>query len=67
MLATITIRLNGEERQISVGTTLAELLGEAKPGHAAAINGEVIPRREWQTRLLFEGDVVEFVRAIQGG
>ena len=67
MLATIRIRLNGEEREVDVGTTLADLLGEPRPGYAAAVNGEVVPRREWPARLLFEGDTVEFVRAIQGG
>lgn len=67
MLATIRVRLNGEEREVSVGTTLADLLGEPRPGYAAAVNGEVIPKREWPQRTLFEGDTIEFVRAIQGG
>ncbi len=63
----VRVRLNGEVREVDEGTTLLQLLGEPRPGRAAAVNGEVVPRSEWARRVLAEGDEVEFVRAIQGG
>ncbi|WP_245889012.1 sulfur carrier protein ThiS [Glycomyces artemisiae] len=39
---------------------------EARRGIAAAVNGEVVPRSEWD-RALADGDAVEVLTATQGG
>ncbi len=67
MRQTVHIRLNGEPRELPAGTTLAELLGEPQAGLAAAVNGRVVPAREWATYRLQDGDRVECVRAVGGG
>ena len=36
-------------------------------GVAAAVNGEVVPRRSWAGAALRDGDRVEVVTAVQGG
>ncbi|MFN7709094.1 MAG: sulfur carrier protein ThiS [Sphingobacteriia bacterium] len=36
-------------------------------GIAVAINGQVVPRGQWASRTLAEGDRLEVVRAFQGG
>ena len=36
-------------------------------GVAAAVNGEVVPRRSWPGTQLRDGDQVEVVTAVQGG
>ena len=64
------IRVNGKDEQVSA-VTVAELLaarGITKPkGVAVALNGAVVPRAQWATTALRAGDVVEIVRAMQGG
>lgn len=64
--------VNGEHRSVSSGTTVAELIEElghdpAGRGVAAAINGEVVPRGEWATTAVGDGDKVEILTAIGGG
>jgi sulfur carrier protein len=34
---------------------------------AAAVNGDVVPRRAWAATPLRDGDQVEVVTAVQGG
>jgi sulfur carrier protein len=40
---------------------------EAGRGVAAAVDGEVVPRGEWPTTELGEGQEVEILQAVQGG
>ena len=65
------MRINGVEEEVEV-TTLAELLvvrgvDPAARFLAIAVNGAVVPRREWASRALSPGDTVEIVRPLQGG
>ena len=67
-----TILLNGEERQVADGTTVAALLDtldvpEKGRGVAIAIDAEVVPRGAWPDTALPDGAQVEVVIAIQGG
>ena len=68
----MTILLNGEARDLAPGTTVRALLdaldvpGGAR-GVAVAVDAEVVPRGEWETVELAEGQKVEVVGAIQGG
>ena len=66
------IELNGRPRDLPSGTTLEVLVGEAlgaaaPRGIAVALDGEVMPRREWAQTELGEGQKVEVLAAIQGG
>jgi sulfur carrier protein len=65
------IRINGQDEVLNA-ETLAALLEEkavdvAQRGIAVALNGSVVPRSAWAATLLKTGDVVEIVRARQGG
>jgi sulfur carrier protein len=66
----VLIELNGERREVTVGTTVAELVEQAterRRGVAVAREGEVVPRSEWPQTELAEGDRVEILQAVQGG
>jgi sulfur carrier protein len=66
----MTVTVNGDQRELAPGTTLADLVTQLVPaarGVAAALNGEVIPRRGWPAAALADGAVVEVVTAVQGG
>ncbi|WP_011565337.1 sulfur carrier protein ThiS [Rubrobacter xylanophilus] len=65
------IRLNQESVELDGGRlTVRRLLEERRiPDKAivVAVNGEVVPREEWGSRALSEGDEVEIVHAVAGG
>lgn len=68
----MSIYLNGEERQISPGLTVYQLLAELgmdpqRPGTAVAVDGEVVFRQDWKDKVLAPGSQVEIVRAVAGG
>jgi sulfur carrier protein len=67
---TVTVTVNGENRDLPPGVTLADVvsqLTESPKGVAAAVNGEVVPRGAWPATGLAERDEVEIVTAVQGG
>ena len=65
------ISVNDETREIPEGSTLSNLLTslalEDLRGWAVAINEQVIPSEEMNTRKLFEGDRILLIQATQGG
>ncbi|MET9833201.1 sulfur carrier protein ThiS [Streptomyces sp. NPDC006385] len=66
----VTISVNGERRRIEPGTALDALvksLTAAPSGVAAALNETVVPRAQWPSTSLSEGDRVEVLTAVQGG
>ena len=66
----MTVTVNGDPRERAPGTTLADLVTQLVPsakGIAAAVNGEVVPRRAWPETKLADGTAVEVVTAVQGG
>jgi thiazole synthase len=68
----VRIELNGEPRELGDGATLAEAVrksgaGEGGRGVAVALDGEVVPRSDWERTALREGQQVEVLAAIQGG
>jgi len=66
----MTVSVNGRPQDLPEGTTVADLVDRlAAPGRgtAVAVAGEVLPRGQWRTRRLSEGDVVELLVAVQGG
>lgn len=67
----MVIVMNGKEKEIPDGTTLATLLQDSQAdqmeGVAVAINSAVVPRRRWSEVVLHDGDKVEVIHAVQGG
>ena len=57
------ITINGERRELGELATV-EAAGR---GVAVALDGEVVPRGEWATTEVREGQQVEVLRAVQGG
>ena len=68
----VELTVNGEARHADPETTVAELMEQmgfdpAARGVAVAVNGAVVPNPSWNKKQLAEGDVVEIIRAVQGG
>ncbi|KOV70943.1 sulfur carrier protein ThiS [Streptomyces sp. MMG1121] len=66
----ISISVNGERRDVAAGTALDSVvrsLAAAPSGVAAAVNETVVPRAQWASTPLGEGDRVEILTAVQGG
>ena len=66
------IELNGERIDLDLPATVAAVVeragaGGPRRGVAVAVDGEVVPRSEWDRRRLSDGQRVEVVGAIQGG
>jgi sulfur carrier protein len=66
------VAVNGAARELPDGASVAGALAElgvenTARGVAVAVQGEVVPRREWTTLSLRDGDRVEVLSAIQGG
>ncbi len=64
----MNITLNGEAATTEAAT-VAELVSEVgapEAGTAVAVDGEVVPRSEWATKLA-EGAAVDILTAVQGG
>jgi sulfur carrier protein len=76
------IRLNGSEHTVpdraSVSTLVSQVTGRilapngqaadgGKLGIAVARNAGVVPRSQWSSTALADGDDVELVTAVQGG
>lgn len=63
------IRVNGESYDFE-GITLEEVLKKlamSTRGVAVARNGEIVPRAEWTSTIMYENDHVEIVTAAAGG
>lgn len=68
--ASVRIRVNGRERMVPEGTTVADLVREAgKEPEAVAVEwrGEILPRPRYGEARLAAGDRVELVHFVQGG
>jgi sulfur carrier protein len=68
----VEVQLNGEPRELPDGATVETAMREAGAtgngrGVAVAVDGEVVPRGEWDSTRLREGQQVEVLRAVQGG
>jgi sulfur carrier protein len=68
----LTVVLNGQTHQLPDGATLLDAVRAAGGsadgrGVAAAVDGEVVPRGEWESRPLTADERVEVLQAVQGG
>ncbi|MGW5658959.1 sulfur carrier protein ThiS [Streptomyces sp. NPDC003758] len=66
----MNISVNGKAREVTPGVALDAVvrsLTAAPSGVAAAVNETVVPRAQWASTSLSEGDRVEVLTAVQGG
>lgn len=66
------IELNGSGRELPEAATVADAVRESGAaddgrGVAVALDGQVVPRAQWEATPLVEGCSVEVLAAIQGG
>lgn len=67
---TICLTVNGEQREVPSGTTIAGLiehLGLGRTACAVEVNRELAPKASHAARELGEGDAVEIVTLVGGG
>ncbi|HAU8295443.1 TPA: sulfur carrier protein ThiS [Vibrio vulnificus] len=67
---TIVISINGESYEVPTNATLASIiehLSLPNLGCVFAINNQVVPHSEWQTKTLSRGDAISLFQAIAGG
>lgn len=66
----MTVTVNKKEHQLEDGTTVGALLAALgiNPGATAvAVNDTVIPKAEYASRMLADGDIVLIIKAFYGG
>ena len=68
----MNVTLNGDARELRDGARLADAIAASgapadRRGVAVAVDGEVVPRSEWDTTPLSDGAHVEVLQAVQGG
>ena len=66
----MTATVNGADRELPEGTTVADLVGELgapATGTAVAVDLEVVPRGAWKHTTIPDGARVEILTAVQGG
>jgi sulfur carrier protein len=69
-LSHVTVRVNGEPLKLSQGASIATLLEKlavSTPRVAVERNRDIVPRSEYATTALAEGDELEVVEFVGGG
>jgi sulfur carrier protein len=66
------VTLNGSPCELPDGAMLEDAIArsgvhESRRGVAVAVDGEVVPRAEWEGTALTDGAKVEVLQAVQGG
>lgn len=64
------ISVNNKETDLQNGNTVADLAAQLElplQGVAVAVNNRMIPRKEWDTFTLNEGDNLVIIKAACGG
>ncbi len=71
MAKSITVLINGVDKQLEGTTILTQLLkrerADSLPATAVALNGRVITRSLWAVTEVNDGDNVLIIQAAQGG
>ena len=68
----MNLMVNGSTVEMSERATVGDVVAKLAPGRTArgtavAVNGEVVPKSEWDAARLSPGDRVEVLHAIGGG
>ena len=64
------LNINGEDKRLSASHTVAEMVRELEidvPHFAVALNYNVVPKSQYESTPLNDGDKVEIVHAVGGG
>jgi len=67
---TLQVRINGEQRRVAAGSTIAQLVGEIglDPSRVAVErNLEIVPRSTLASVAVADGDAFEIVHFVGGG
>jgi len=66
---TMKVVINGEETEISPGSTLAATLEkfDLPSSYVVELNGKIIDPNEYDTCQLGQGDIFEIIRFVGGG
>jgi sulfur carrier protein len=70
MTAEVTVRVNGEPLTLSQGASIATLLEKlavSTPRVAVERNRDIVPKAQYATTALAEGDELEVVEFVGGG
>lgn len=66
----MNIILNDEQYTLDTSVTISQLLIQLKQpsiGVALAINENIVPRENWETHFIHNGDTILLFQAIAGG
>ncbi|MBE3879886.1 sulfur carrier protein ThiS [Vibrio parahaemolyticus] len=66
----ITIAINDQPQQVECKANLQQIITQfslPEMGCVFAINNQVVPRSEWASTVLSEGDSISLFQAIAGG
>ena len=66
----MNIHVNNKETELTQGNTVADLalqLDLPKQGVAIAVQNRMVPRSEWNEKVLQEGDNLVIIKAACGG
>ncbi|KGY10968.1 thiamine biosynthesis protein ThiS [Vibrio tubiashii] len=69
-LDVITIVINDQSHQVASESNLQQIIGQfslPEMGCVFAINNNVVPRNEWASTVLSQGDRISLFQAIAGG
>lgn len=64
------VDLNGASTELDAGTTLLDLIevhAGTTRGSAVVVDGTVVPRSDWTSYVVDEGQRIELITAVQGG
>lgn len=64
------VEINHHETEVNDSATLSQALvanGIDPAGKAAAVNNRVVPKSQWASHKLADGDKITIIRAVCGG
>lgn len=66
----IAAHINGISKKIKIGMSISNLVDELNIRNkkiALEVNGEIVPRSQFEHRIIQDGDRIEIVTAVGGG
>ena len=65
------VKINKIEHELSDGFNVSQVLEQVpnlpQSGIAVAVNGDVVPKTDWQSLIVKDGDAITVIRAFYGG